>query len=116
MVFDKNDVVKEMEEKYPEMTTMYKEIMWDQYVTFCKKQNNYGPDNIALGKDLTNTTDRRFSLMGLFFRMNDKIQRLKQMILLDVKDEVGESEIDTFQDLSVYSIIAQLVTKGVWGK
>jgi hypothetical protein len=48
--------------------------------------------------------------------VNDKIQRLKQLIILGHKDNVGESEQDTFQDLSVYGIIAQLVSAKVWGK
>ena len=43
-------------------------------------------------------------------------QRLKQLIILGHKDTVGESETDTFQDLSVNGIIAQLVQKKVWGK
>tara|TARA_B100000287_G_scaffold386403_1_gene394238 strand:- start:69 stop:212 length:144 start_codon:yes stop_codon:yes gene_type:complete len=41
--------------------------------------------------------------------MNDKIQRLKQLIVLGEPDTVGESVKDTFQDLSVYGIIAQIV-------
>ena len=32
------------------------------------------------------------------------------------KDEVGESEQDTFQDLSIYGIIAQIVSAKKWGK
>ena len=42
---------------------------------------------------------------------NDKIQRLKQLVVLGEPDTVGESVIDTFQDLSVYGIIAQIVQK-----
>ena len=41
--------------------------------------------------------------------MNDKIQRLKQLVILGEPDTVGESIDDTFQDLSVYGIIAQIV-------
>ena len=41
--------------------------------------------------------------------MNDKIQRLKQLVVLGEPDTVGESITDTFQDLSVYGIISQLV-------
>ena len=48
--------------------------------------------------------------------MNDKIQRLKQLIILGHKDEVGESEQDTFQDMSIYGIIAQIVSTKKWGK
>jgi hypothetical protein len=48
--------------------------------------------------------------------MNDKIQRLKQLVVLSKKDNVGEAIEDTFQDMSVYGIIAQIVSNGKWGK
>jgi hypothetical protein len=111
-----NSVIKEIEEKYPEMTKEFKKIMRDQYETFCRKQSNYGPDNVALGKDLTKEEDRKLSQMGLWFRMNDKIQRIKQLVVLGRQDNVGEAVDDTYQDLSVYSIIAQLVKNEKWGK
>ena len=38
------------------------------------------------------------------------------MVVLGQPDEVGESIQDTFQDLSVYGIIAQIVQNGKWGK
>ena len=57
-----------------------------------------------------------FHLTGLWFRMNDKVQRLKQLVVLGKKDNVGEKSEDTFQDLSVYGIIAQLVANGKWAK
>jgi hypothetical protein len=109
-------VVLEMESKYPEMTREFKKIMREQYELFCKKQSNYGPDNISLGKDLSKPEDIKLSQMGIFFRMNDKIQRIKQMVVLNAQDNVGEAVDDTYQDLSTYSIIAQIVKKGKWGK
>ena len=111
-----NESVEWCEKNYPELTTEYKKIMMEQYVLFCKKQKNYGPGNISVGTDLKSDADVKLSLTGLWFRINDKIQRLKQLIILGHKDNVGESELDTFQDLSVYGIIAQLVQKKIWGK
>ena len=90
--------------------------MEEQYQMFCKKQKNYGPGNISVGTDLRTDGDVKLSLTGLWFRINDKIQRLKQLIILGHKDNVGESELDTFQDLSVYGIIAQIVSAKKWGK
>jgi hypothetical protein len=104
------------ESKYPEMMTEYKRIMWEQYETFCKKQRNYGSDNISVGTRLETNDDLKISLTGLWFRMNDKIQRLKQLIILGQPDEVGESIADTYADLSVYGIIAQIVQNKKWGK
>jgi hypothetical protein len=111
-----NPVIKEIEEMYPETTKEFKKIMREQYEIFCKKQSNYGPDNISLGKDLIKEEDKKLSLMGLFFRMNDKIQRIKQLVVLGTKDNVNESVHDTYKDLSIYSIIAQVVKNGKWGK
>ena len=98
------------------MMEEYKRIMWEQYEMFCKKQKNYGPGNISVGTPLETKDDIRLSLTGLWFRMNDKIQRLKQLVVLGHNDEVGESEQDTFQDLSIYGIIAQIVQNKKWGK
>jgi hypothetical protein len=103
------------EEKYPEMTKEFKKILKEQYETFCKKQLNYGPHNISGGTSLKTDEDIKFSLMGLFFRMNDKVQRLKQLVVLGNQDQVGESIDDTYKDLSVYGIIAQIVKRGKWG-
>jgi hypothetical protein len=108
--------VEYCETKYPEMMKRFKEIQKEQYKLFASKQKNYGPGNISLGTSLNNDEDIRLSLMGLFFRMNDKIQRIKQLIVFNHSDEVGESVMDTYQDLSIYSVIAQLVTEGKWGK
>jgi hypothetical protein len=104
------------ERVYPEMMDEYKRIMWEQYETFCKKQRNYGPGNISVGTQLQTPDDIKLSLTGLWFRINDKINRLKQLVVLGHPDEVGESVQDTFQDLSVYGIIAQMVQNGKWGK
>ncbi len=114
--FKNPDVVAQIEKEYPQMMTEYKKIMMEQYETFCVKQSNYGPGNIAVGTSLSTPDDVRLSLTGLFFRMNDKIQRIKQLIVFGKQDNVGEAVEDTFQDLSVYAIIAQLVNRGKWAK
>jgi hypothetical protein len=111
-----SEVVIEMEKKFPVMTAEFKRIQQAQYELFCAKQSNYGPDNISMGSSLEREEDRKLSLQGLFFRLNDKINRYKQMIMFGSKDAVGESLDDTFKDISVYGIIAQLVQSGKWGK
>jgi hypothetical protein len=109
-------LVKEIEADYPEMTDEFKRICVHQYEVFCMKQSNYGPGNIAVGTSLTTDDDVHLSLTGLWFRVNDKVQRLKQLVVLRKQDNVGETLTDTFQDLSVYGIIAQLVKNGKWAK
>jgi hypothetical protein len=104
------------EEMYPQMTEEFKSILDEMYLTFCKKQRNYGPGNISVGTALQTKEDVKLSLSGLWFRKNDKIQRLKQLVVLGQPDEVGESIEDTYQDLAVYSVISQLVTRNKWAK
>jgi hypothetical protein len=69
-----------------------------------------------VGTDLKTDDDKKLSLTGLWFRINDKVQRLKQLVVLGQPDEVGESVQDTYQDLSVYGVIAQIVQRGKWAK
>jgi hypothetical protein len=104
------------ERVYPEMMEEFKKIQSEMYETFCKKQRNYGPGNISVGTALQTNEDIKLSLTGLWFRINDKIQRLKQLVVLGQPDEVGEPIQDTFQDLSVYGIIAQIVQRKKWAK
>tara|TARA_R110001583_G_scaffold113418_1_gene263895 strand:+ start:43 stop:396 length:354 start_codon:yes stop_codon:yes gene_type:complete len=111
MDFTKEDdeAVKWCEDHYPNMTDEYKKIMMEQYILFCKKHRNYGTGNINVGTNLDTDSDVKLALTGLWFRLNDKIQRLKQLVIIGEPDTVEESLKDTFQDLSVYGIIAQIV-------
>lgn len=113
---EKKDFVIEIEGKFPEMTNEFKRIQDEQYEIFCAKQLNYGPGNIAVNTKLENETEIKTSLIGLFFRMNDKVSRLKQLVVENQKDLVGESVADSYCDLSVYGVIAQVVINGKWGK
>jgi hypothetical protein len=89
--------IKLCEEKYPETTAEFKKILKEQYEIFCRKQLNYGPDNISVGTRLETPEEIKLSQTGLWFRMNDKIQRLKQLVLLGKEDTVGESVQDTYR-------------------
>ena len=111
MEFSKEDdeAVKWCENNYQALTDEYKKIMMEQYILFCKKHRNYGTGNVNVGTNLETDADVKLSLTGLWFRINDKIQRLKQLVIQNEPDTVGETIEDTFQDLSVYGIIAQLV-------
>ena len=104
-----NKAVEWCEQNYKALTHEYKKIMMEQYIIFCKKHRNYGTGNVNVGTNLETDADVKLSLTGLWFRMNDKIQRLKQLVIQNEPDTVGESITDTFQDLSVYGIIAQIV-------
>jgi len=114
----KNETAIEYCERvHPETCKEFKKIQEEMYKTFCKKQRNYGPGNIAVGAlPLERDEDIEVALTGVWFRMNDKIQRLKQLVVLGQPDEVGEPIQDTYEDLSVYGAIAQIVQRKVWGK
>ena len=50
------------EEKFPQTTNEFKKILDEMYDTFCKKQRNYGPDNISVGSSLESDDDRNVAL------------------------------------------------------
>ena len=114
---DTQDVVKYMERTYPEMTGEFLKIQSEQYELFCRKQYDYGPQNIAVGTILKTPEDIKLSLLGLWFRMNDKIERLKTLLMRDDNHAVeNESVIDSFSDISNYGVMAKVVAKGKWAK
>lgn len=110
------DIIDEIENRYPVMTAEFQRICIEQYVLFCLKQKNYGPTNISVGTRLETPDEKKLSLTGLWFRIHDKISRLKEMIIFGHKDSVNEPVGETFQDMSNYGIIGQLVERDVWAK
>ena len=104
------------ERTYPETCEEFKIILDEMYDTFCRKQRNYGPGNISVGTSLETPEDIKLSLTGLWFRKVDKINRLKQLVVNGQPDEVGENIQDTYEDLSVYGIISQIVQRNKWAK
>lgn len=112
---DTLELIKKMESTYPNMTSEFRKICIEQYITFLKKQNDYGPANIAMNTHLENEQDLKLSMTGLTVRMNDKMSRLINLILKKNKPQ-NESIEDTFMDLSVYGKIALVVMRGKWGK
>ena len=108
------DTIKEMRKKYPEISKEFHKIQVEQYSLFCKKMLDYGVGNIALGGNLENKKDRRYSLTGIQIRLNDKINRLKNLLIHKNTYVEGESIEDTFIDISTYGIIAMIVGRKKW--
>ena len=114
---DTQDVVKYMERTYPEMTGEFLKIQSEQYELFCRKQYDYGPQNIAVGTILKTKEDVKLSLLGIWFRMNDKIERLKTLLMRNGEHGVeSEPVTDSFSDVSNYGVMAQVVARGKWAK
>ena len=109
--------VVDFEKTYPQLAEAWKEIQQEQYELFAKKMMDYGLGNIALGTTLEEPEDIQLSLTGIWLRVNDKINRLKNMLKRKGYNYVsGEPMIDSFVDIANYGIIAMLVMRGKWKK
>ena len=113
---DVHPVVEQMEKEWPEMTKEFKRLQREQYELFLRKQHDYGPGNISVGTMLQTQDEIHLSLTGLWFRMNDKIQRLKTMLMTKRESAVDEPMEDAYLDVSNYGIMATIVKNGKWGK
>ena len=115
--YTRNDVVEEMEQEWPEMTEEFRKIQREQYVLFLHKQHDYGPGNISVGTNLQTKEEIKLSLTGLWFRMNDKLQRVKTLLLGEKKSVVKDEPLeDAYLDISNYGIMATIVSRGKWCK
>ena len=102
-----------LKEEYPSIYAGYMAIVEEQLELFSKKHLDYGMSNISAGTQLSTEDERSFALSGLWYRMSDKINRWKNLIVSS-RGPQNETLIDTFQDLSNYAIIAQLVSRNQW--
>ena len=104
-----------LKKEYPTIYNGYKQIIDEQFELFAKKHLDYGMGNISAGTELSNAQEKEFAMTGLWYRLSDKINRWKNMIITN-RGPQNESLLDTFQDITNYGIIAQLVHKGMWKK
>jgi hypothetical protein len=68
-----------------------------------RKQRDYGNGNIA-----------DYGLLGVAVRVNDKSQRLKNLLTKN-RNPSNESLRDTFMDLANYGLIGLMLIDGEWG-
>ena len=104
-----------IEKTYPETAKEFQKIQYEQYETFCKKQMDYGPSNISMGTGVGGAINVKLATTALVVRINDKIQRLLNLVVNNDREAQNEPVEDAFKDLSVYGIIAQIVRDGKWG-
>ena len=109
-------VIELFETEYPELADEFKTIQSEMYEMFARKHLDYGLNNIALGGDLTDEAEKKFSLTGLCIRLTDKISRLKNLLSNGKNYVKGESMEDTFIDIANYRIIGLLVGRDKWKK
>lgn len=114
-VMSDDEIIAWLEKTHPELSEEFRRIQREQYVTFARKQNSYGLGNIMLGGNVDNDDDVIGAKRGLVIRMNDKMQRLINLVLKGRENSIHDESIDdTFLDMSVYGIIALVVTRKKW--
>ena len=77
----KEEAIEYIEETYPETAKEFQKLQFEQWELFCKKQMDYGPSNISMGTSLVTDDEKRLSLVGLIVRINDKVQRLINLVV-----------------------------------
>ena len=102
-----------LKKEYPTIYNAYKEIADEQFELFAKKHLDYGMGNVSAGTQLVNEEEKEFAMTGLWYSISEKINRWKNMILTGRKAQ-NETLIDTFQDITNYGIICQIVFKDEW--
>jgi hypothetical protein len=102
-----------LKDEYPTIYNGYREIVEEQFELFARKHLDYGMHNVTAGTNLDTADEVEFAMTGLWYRISDKINRWKNMIISGRKAQ-NETIIDTFQDITNYGIIAQLVKRGMW--
>ena len=115
MAKEEMSAIEQLEKEYPTIAAGYKKIIKEQYELFAKKHLDYGMSNVAAGTQLANDEEKQFAITGLFFRLNDKVSRWKNLII-NKRNAQNETLTDTYQDITNYGIIAQLVEREMWKK
>ena len=114
------EVMKKIEEMYPECTDELMNNFDRAYDLWTKKQNDYGDSNIRLGLDLSSSSERsqnnRLAQLGVVIRMNDKISRLINLYKKDLESAVDESIEDTALDIMNYANMLMVLKSNKWGK
>ena len=68
------------------------------------------------GESKDSEDEIKLSLTGLWFRVNDKVQRIKNLLMGNRESAVDEPLEDAFLDMSNYGIMATIVKNKKWGK
>ena len=99
---------------FPVISKEFVNIQKEQLELFSKKMMDYGLGNIALGGNLENEDDVNYALQGIQIRINDKINRLKNLLKNGKSYVENESIEDTLIDISNYGIIGLLLGRKKW--
>ena len=110
------NVVLHIKDNFPETEHEFQKVLNTMYMTFCKKQFDYGPGNIAMGTQLKTEEEVNIALLGIIVRMNDKINRLVNLSTKHSFKAQNEPIEDAFLDTAIYAVMALIVNNRKWGK
>ncbi len=110
------NTVLHIKDNFPETEHEFQKILNTMYMTFCKKQFDYGPGNIAMGTQLKSEEEVNIALLGIIVRLNDKINRLVNLSTKHNFKAQNEPIEDAFLDTAVYAVMALIVKNQKWGK
>ena len=96
------EVMKKIEEMYPECTDALMNNFDRAYDLWARKQADYGDSNIRLGLDLNSSSSER--------SQNNRLAQLGGDMAID------ESIEDTALDIMNYANMLMVLKKGKWGK
>lgn len=117
------DIMKKIEEIYPECTNALMNNFDRAYDLWTRKQHDYGPSNIQLGLSFNSSSpdysrNVKLAQLGIIIRMNDKVSRLINLYKNDLQDTpaVGESIEDTALDIMNYANMLMVLRQNKWNR
>jgi len=106
----------EVEAKYPIAVEEFRRLQQLQYSTFINKLNDYGPYNVTLGREVNSDDGKHLAMTVIAIRCSEKVQRLINLLYKKDSKPKNEPLIDSFDDISIYGLVAQIINNGKWGK
>lgn len=100
--------------KHPIATAEFKDITEEMYKLWLDKMLDYGMYNITGGRDQDTEEGQKYIMLGLYYRMQDKLNRIYNLTISDKHYVAGEKLEDTLRDIANYAVIAQIVHNKKW--
>lgn len=96
------NLLTDLKPEHEELILDFFDVLLNALAVFKYKQYDYGPGNIA-----------GFGEVGVLVRLNDKIERLKNL-MLNNKEVNNESVYDTWLDIANYGLIGLMCKENLW--
>lgn len=96
------NLLTDLKAEHEDLILDFFDVLLNALSVFKFKQYDYGPGNIA-----------SFGNIGVLVRLNDKIERLKNL-MLNSKEVNNESIYDTWLDIANYGLIGLMCEEKLW--